>query len=384
MRERIAASWKQCRSWALGAGVVVALACGATAAIAESDRSLAEELIEIMHASGTIDQAQYRHLLEKARQEEHERAEGVRVAREAAEEVASVTAAAPDVSAGPEDWTFAWNNGFRLERNDAFYKFRFGGRIQNDWAVIGRDDALEDVFDQGTGTEFRRARIYFRGTMYEQFVFKAQYDFAGGESELKDAYLGLKGLGWLGEVRVGHTKEPFSIEQMDSSNDITFMERSLANVFVPVRNTGFALQNTLYDDRLLWQVGAYRNTDDEGDGFSDDGDYNITARLSAVLIYRDEGAKVLHLGAAYSHQFRGGDFTVRYRQRPEANLADRIVDTQAPSGLDIPTDGIDLLDVEAALVWGPASVQAEYIHSFVNGDQGAGNTDFWSSYLEAS
>jgi len=351
-----------------------------SADIGASNRTLAEELIEIMHASGTIDDAQYEHLLEKARAEEQQRAEGVQEAAAAAAEIT----ATPAVSSGPEDWNFRWNNGFKLERNDGAFKLAFGGRIQNDWAVIGRDGDLKDVFDKGTGTEFRRARLFFAGTVHEQLYFKAQYDFTGGDSDFKDVYLGLKELGPLGQLQVGHSKEPFSLEERTSSKYLTFMERSLANVFSPGRNTGFSAQNTLLDKRLLWQVGAFRDVDDFGDGFGNNGDYNVGARVSGAPLYRDEGEKVWHLGASYSHQFRSGDFGLRYRQRPESHLADRIVDTRAPGGMDIPTDGIDLMDWETALVWGPAAVQAEYIHAFVDGDQGASDTDFWGSYVEAS
>lgn len=365
-------------------GFVVALLFAATpnAAVAESNRTLAEELIEIMYGSGTIDDVQYRRLLDKARAEEEQREADVQAARRSAEEAVAV-AAAPAVNATSEDWDFKWSNGFTLERSDGAFQFKFGGRIQNDWAAIGRDDALEEVFQQGTGTEFRRARLFFRGTLYEQLYFKAQYEFANTEIDQNDLYIGLRDLGWLGQLQVGHAKEPFSLEYMTSSKYVTFMERALPNVFVPQRNSGFAAQNTLRDKRMLWEVGVYRNTVVAARSFSDDGDYHITARLSGVPIYADEGSKVLHLGVAYSHQFRGGPFSLRYRQRPESHLADRIVDTQAPDGSNIPADGIDLVNVEAAWVWGPASVQAEYMHAFVDGDD-VSDTNFWGSYIEAS
>ncbi len=92
----------------------------------------------------------------------------------------------------------------------------------------------------------------------------------------------------------------------------------------------------------------------------------------------------MHLGLSYSHQFRQS-FGLRYRQRPEAHLADRIVDTRNPiTTLDIPTDDIDLLNPEFAWVWGPLAFQAEYMHSFVNGEAGNDDTDFWGATGEVS
>ncbi len=296
--------------------------------------------------------------------------------------------ATPDVSADPEAWTFKWSDGFKLERNDGAFKLKFGGRIQNDWAVIEPDSDLRAAgFDKGNGTEFRRARLFFAGTVYEQLFFKAQYDFANtgdGKADFKDVYMGLRDIGPVDRILVGHFKEPFGLNQLTSSKYITFMERSLPVAFEAARNTGLMLQSTELDKRLLWQVGGFRNSNDQGFSFGDDNDYNLTTRLVGVPYYEDGGARVLHLGFSYSHQFRQG-FDLRYRQRPDSHLADRIVDTRnAITGLDIPTDDIDLIGPEVALVWGPASFQAEYIASFVNGKAGNSDTDFWGGYVEAS
>jgi len=375
--------------------ILLGLAGAVSADDIPAPKTVAEELLEILRAAGTINDSQFTELSERARAEEAQRIEaavaaataGVSAAVDEAVEVAALASvdAAPSPEPAPEDWEFKWSNGFKLERNDGAFKLKFGGRIQNDWAMVDLNEPLENAIGgEGHGTEFRRARIFFEGELYERLIFKAQYDFANtgdGEVALKDAYIGLKDLGPIGTVMVGHFKEPFSIEEQTSSKYVTFMERALPNVFSPSLNTGFMAQNDILDERVLWQVGAFLDSNDSGFSFEDDGRWNATARLVGVPLYEDDGAKVVHLGFGYSHQFRAGsDFMLRYRQRPESHLAPYLANT----GSTIPTNDIDLINPEVAVVWGPASFQAEYARSFVRGDDGMRNTTFWGTYAQLS
>ncbi len=64
----------------------------------------------------------------------------------------------------------------------------------------------------------------------------AQYDFAGGDADFKDVYVGLKKLPGVGTLKVGHFKEAFGLEELTSSKYITFIERSLpTEAFAPSR-----------------------------------------------------------------------------------------------------------------------------------------------------
>ena len=159
-------------------------------------KSVAEELLEILRAAGTIDDTQYRDLRERARAEEAQRIEvavaaatsaavawSANEAVDEAVETAALSASAnktPNPEPDPKDWKFKWSNGFKLDRNDGAFKLKFGGRIQNDWAMVDLNEPLENAIGgEGHGTEIRRARLFFSGTVYDRVVFKAQYDFAG-------------------------------------------------------------------------------------------------------------------------------------------------------------------------------------------------------------
>ena len=129
--------------WAI---VNLVLAIATPALAVETDApTVAEELLEILRSAGTIDEAKYDKLRERAKQEETERADkAVQTAIEIAN-LAPVSAAKD----GPEDWSIKWSNGFKVERND--------------FALIDMDDELEEsIGGEGNGTELRRARLFSR------------------------------------------------------------------------------------------------------------------------------------------------------------------------------------------------------------------------------
>jgi len=113
------------------------------------------------------------------------------------------------------------------------------GCIFNDWVWQSQSrnlrrfrGPLED------GTEFRRARIHIGGTVYDNVFFLAMYDFADGDSDFNDVYMGLKDLPYVGRLKIGHTTEPFGMEELTYNKFTTFMERPLTSALVPGYNTG--------------------------------------------------------------------------------------------------------------------------------------------------
>jgi phosphate-selective porin OprO/OprP len=348
--------------------VLAACLAIAGAASAKPDGTAIERLLEIMLEQNTITQEQYDELLEQARRDE------------------AVAKLAEGEKAQPAEWTFEWDDGFELERSDGTFLLEFGGSAQLDGAAIWEGNGLESDLtaagqsSEGVGVEFRRARIYFQGTVYERLFFKAEYDFAEGGSDLKDVYMGLKELGPVGSVQVGQFKEPFFLDEQTSSSDITFMERALNNAFLPdLRNVGAMAMNTAAEQRFLWQLGIFRATSGFRGTFSDfdETNWDVALRVSGLPLWSDEGRRFVHLGTAYVHRFRAD--TAHFNQRPESHLAGRFVDT-----MPFDATGIDIAGAELAWVNGPFSTQAEYTHAFVNGDDGQRSGDFWGAYGQVS
>ena len=132
-----------------------------------------------------------------------------------------------------------WDNGLKFSGENKDFSIKIGGRLQYDVMAISQDSSLDSHFDANNGAEFRRARLYTSGTVYNFIKYKFQVDFAGNVVALKDAYLTFTKIPWVGNLTVGNFKEPRGFEMITSSKYITMMERSLTNVYDNDRNLGF-------------------------------------------------------------------------------------------------------------------------------------------------
>lgn len=260
-------------------------------------------------------------------------------------------------------FTAKWDNSFKIENADKSIKMKFGGRLMYDYGFFSLHNESESngytLFSEN-GNEFRRARLFTSGTIYNNVDFKLQIDFAGGEVVLKDAFITLLELPVVGNLRVGHFKEPFRLEALTSSKYITFMERSLPINLIPERNSGFMLFNEAINKRIGWQVGLFRGADKAtSDSPKANGDYALTSRISGLAIKNDN--TLLHLGVAYSYRKPQEDKSFGYSVRPEVHISDKYIET----GVD-GVKNVDLLNFETALVSGSFSFQGEYVYAHVN------------------
>ena len=94
-----------------------------------------------------------------------------------------------------------WKEGLRLDSFDGSVKLKIGGRIQHDTAYFIEGDRIERrigaQFDDNS--EFRRTRLYLSGVIYDNIEFKTEFDFAGGDADFKDVYVGFKNVPHVGK-----------------------------------------------------------------------------------------------------------------------------------------------------------------------------------------
>jgi len=302
--------------------------------------------------------------------------------------VSDPTPPPPPPKAKKPDTTFKvyWKDGLRMDTADKSFRLKVGGRIMNDFAFFDESSGIENgiIGKTDDGAEFRRARLYVAGEIYDRVIFKAQYDFEDGDASFKDVYMGLKKLPFLGTFKVGHFKEPFSLEELTSSKYITFMERSLPNAFAPGRNTGFGFFNSLLDERMTLASGIFLEADDFGE--SDGDNWFWSARTTGLPLFNGPDC-LLHLGAS----LRVGDPNdneASFDSRPEAHLANDYADTGYDpllAGGPIPANDTAVTwGAEAAGVWGPFSMQGEYIGTHLDTAGGTGDPNFRGWYLFGS
>ena len=250
--------------------------------------------------------------------------------------------------------------------------------------AASRGSVLGDAQDT---TYFRNARLSAEGEYWVTY-YKMEIDFSG-RSDLttgtqsagtahthpvsgvqqticRDIYVGVKELPLLGRVQAGHFKEPFGLEELTSDKYLTFTERGLTGAFTPARNMGVMATNNYLGENGTWAAGVFRTMGDTPPYLADDrGFYAGTGRITWVPWYDEasDGRGVFHVGAAYSYR----DFSntsVRVSQRPETGVGPNVVDTRI-SGVETLTAVADehLFGLETAFVYGPFSVQAEYMNA---------------------
>jgi phosphate-selective porin OprO and OprP len=290
-----------------------------------------------------------------------------------------VPATAPPVEAQPNDFRVYWKNGLYFETRDKQFKFKIGGRLQNDWWFIANEsDGLKDelagrspLAQQESGTNFRRARIYMSGSMKNDMYFKWAYDFGGGTPDFKDAYIGWKKVPVVGSMVIGQQKEPIGLEFAYSSNSATFIERGLPHYMNPERSTGVRVSRVVASDSLYLTAGAYRPSNAQGDSGIFGDSFSFSGRAAWSPIYEDKGEKLLHLGVNGS--YRTGLAFYGKSMKPEVDGMARYI---AASVSD--PDNVIIGGLEASANMGPLSVQGEYVVNSISRE--AGGSAAWAGW----
>jgi phosphate-selective porin OprO and OprP len=255
------------------------------------------------------------------------------------------------------------------------------------------------IGDLQDGVFFRRIRIFAEGTFWENGEYRLipalendQFNTVG----LDEFWFGAKDLPVVGSLRLGHVKNAIGLEgdMTASSRCMTFMERSAYSESIELNQnfvTGIWLSDNYYDQRMTWQMAAFRPDNGSSSGvFFGDGQSGFQARLTGLPIYEDDGRDLLHL--AISGGVRNGTINnavsplrvFQLRARPELRDDDpaaggpgivpnsdsnRFIDTGVISARDD-----FLLGLETLLIHGPFSFQAEYGWNFLNGAVGVAPT----------
>ena len=165
--------------------------------------------------------------------------------------------------------------------------------------------ADRDSASLGDSFEVRRARIGIAGTINKDISYEVVGNAVGGTTNFVDTAWGNYGFNKKAQVRVGRFKQPFSMEEQSSSNNVSFMERSYGNQMVPGKRLGAMVHGEPMNG-LTYGVSIYQDGFNELTNQSSIGNKQA-ARLTLDLAQlRDIKDTVLHIGAGYT----GGDSSV--------------------------------------------------------------------------
>lgn len=277
------------------------------------------------------------------------------------------------------------DGSFTIKTPDDKYQLKVGGQLATDFAWINSGKALQSSFGkEQDGALFRSARIKLNGKLTDLVEWQTEYEFAGENGtdtpSFFDTYVQFNDIPYIpghaaGELRIGHFREPYSLEELTSQKARTFQERSLASVFNPSRNIGVQWSDAVFgvekQERLAYQIGVFKTVDSwpsvtDGD---DDQGWSVTARVTGLPYLKDNGNKILHIGGAYSHRNPDGA-VLGWNVRPEVRStlfryvnadATAPVPPLAPFRLrDARADDVDLFNLEAAFQYNALFLQGEY------------------------
>jgi len=285
----------------------------------------------------------------------------------------------------------------RIEGPKGDYSLQVVGTIQAGAGFYDQSPATSRMPVLANGAEVRRAQLGIQGTAYRDFAYSAIFDLAGTggvASTVRDltvAYTGFKPI----TITIGNQKPQSGMEASfsDRNSGQIFMEPALSTdlaTFLSTRALGvrvstggknYSASIGVFGDDI--NTNAVANPVKEG--------WGVHGRLTYAPIAT--ATKVVHLGASgFWRRIGTGRATtaltdpqlrqIRVRSRPESNVdGQRLVDT---GNLNF-GDSVKFYGLEAAGVYGPLSLQAEYTHLNVHQNgPGLRPVNFSGAYLEGS
>ncbi|MEP6340667.1 porin, partial [Parasphingorhabdus sp.] len=166
------------------------------------------------------------------------------------EQVEQVASVQKEVAA-KDKTVINWKGAPEIKSEDG-WSFKPRGRALFDFANLSAPDSIS-VPGEGFSNEARRVRLGVQGTVPGGFGYKIEADFADGV-ELTDALIEYKS-GNL-KLTVGQHNNFQSLEELSSSNDTSFIERSaFTDAFGFERKVGISAEYKAGD--VLLQGGVF-------------------------------------------------------------------------------------------------------------------------------
>lgn len=157
------------------------------------------------------------------------------------------TAAAQDSGSGVH-----WRQAPSVDLGGVFH-----GTVHAEAQLIGHGFP-PSVQPAGTAPlELHRARVGLDGSWTPTVSFQVERELRSSDAAWRDAYVNVRSSRWL-QVRVGQFKMPFSLDQLTSSQDRSFVYRSIAGTYLaPGRDVG-AMVHGRSGTRVAYNVGVFR------------------------------------------------------------------------------------------------------------------------------
>jgi phosphate-selective porin OprO and OprP len=272
-----------------------------------------------------------------------------------------------------------YKDGLSFESGDGKFKASINGRVHADYRFFDYNDgdrnaalpaasitnsiantnSVTDTFD------IRRARLGFKAAFKDYYEAEVVANLGGTAGTQLD--VGYLNIAWWKPVqfRFGQFKMPMNLEELTSSNNLDFLERSFVNQLAPAKEIGAMVHGipftgTTYALAFSNGVNGSGQNATEGDIREDGKDVigRVTANFAEMM---DKKEMVLHAGLSYSQ----GDLPqglAGVSGRTEARGATFF---RAPTFANSAFETIDRsrIGVEGAVAYNQFKVQGEWLQA---------------------
>jgi phosphate-selective porin OprO/OprP len=279
---------------------------------------------------------------------------------------------APFITAGAE--------GFSLQSADKNFVLKLSGFAQ----VDARDYVSTARGGRDTFT-IRRMRAIASGSVYHDFEYYLQTDFASGvtstttnNSFMQDAYVNIHH--WDGlQFKAGKFKEPVSMEVLPLDQYLWFLERGFPTELAPNRDVGAEIQGTLWNGALVYQAGAFNGVPDGGSGDVEvaDNDKDAVVRVIGAPFKNTQidALQNFAFGLGSSYGLQGGSATPTFATMGRQSFF-KYNSTVSETGQHL------RLDPQLSYYWGPFCGYWEYAISDEKFHSSVKNTPHPYEYFE--
>ena len=184
-----------------------------------------------------------------------------------------------------EEKEWGYNKGFYFRTSQ--FELKISTRTQFRYTYTMFDE--NSLTDDNGFFNLPRTRLRLDGFAYYPWLkYKVQYDFTGQvdagatpsrrSPDLRDLYFDLAAKPWT-SVRLGQFKAPLGIQEMTSSGDQEFVDRSVASeAFAPSRQQGAMLWGTSFEKAFGYELGVF-NGNSRNRNQNDNTGYMYVARV---------------------------------------------------------------------------------------------------------
>lgn len=271
-----------------------------------------------------------------------------------------------------------------LETPDGNGNVSIGGRIHFDYRHFDDNGESNNALSSTAATpsavqadtfDIRRARITTKFKFAKYYSGEVTINTVGAVNVLDVGYMDLA---WFekAKFRFGQFKMPFSLEQLTSSNNIDFIERSFVDAYIPAKEVGLQLfgsptKGMTYALALSNGYGSANSTAAELDNRQDGKDVigRLTYNFAEAM---GDKEKVMHLGASFSAGESpltsgfGGN-----RSTESRGLSFFTQPVISPIGQSDKTQTRTRWNLEGAFAFGATKLQAQYTRQ---------NHEFYSNF----